>query len=184
MNRLLAILAVLFFSVPLFAEEVFQPSGATTICSEANGKTYSSEILHERLAKTPSWKENADYPPLPPGKAIRLANTIKDKLVKDSHGCKWCLATVSLEHLYQFAPWPLPDGSDLTDRWWWAVKYDAYPREGGIGGGIEYLIVVVLMDGTVIDPKVRNDPEKAAGKPTAKTVKEQRDEKSTPASDR
>jgi hypothetical protein len=149
MKSFLTISVVLLLTVSAFAQGV-------VVLSYGFGKKYSCEIPHDKLAKSPPWKQTADSPPLPAGKAIRLANAVKSRLVKDSHDFKWSLASATLEHIHSFGPWPLPDGSDLRDRWWWAIKYEAYPRKGGTSG-VPDLIVVVLMDGTVIEPKVSDE---------------------------
>ena len=97
--------------------------------------------------------EHSDSPPLAPGKAIRLANVLREKLVKDSTGYKWHLmsATVSGLDLH----WNVD--TDLREKCWWCVKYEAHVREGGETGGVDSLIIIVLMDGTVIVPKVSDD---------------------------
>ncbi len=121
-----------------------------TFCSYAFGKKYTSEFTYEQLAKSPSWNtDRADSPPFPVGKAVRLANVQKVRLVKDLKRYRWYLESVGLNHL----GW-LAEDSDLSEKWWWCVTYEAHQREGGSTGPPEQLLVIVLMDGTVIVPKV------------------------------
>ena len=126
--------------------------------SFAFDKMYESEITPEMLAKSPSWDAKTDNPPLPAGKAIRLANALKNKLVKDSKDFKWYLASVTLENSNRWS------GSDAGTKWWWSINYEASQREGGdtappkLGplnmGFINHFDIIVLMDGTVVEPKI------------------------------
>ncbi len=146
MKCIVAFTLLLSVVAPSFGKD----GSAYTFCSYAFGKRYTSEFAYEQLAKSPSWNMGrADSPPLPVGKAIRLANVQKERLVKDSKRYKWYLEVVSLNHL----GW-LAENSDLSEKWWWSVTYEAHQREGGSTGPPEQLIVIVLMDGTVIVPKV------------------------------
>ncbi len=114
--------------------------------SYASEKMYMFEITPETLAKSPSWDRNTDNPPLPARKAIRAANVLKNKLVKDSKDYKWYLVSATLEQ----------DWSESSDpgKWWWSINYEAHVRAGGETGGINRLDIIVLMDGTVVEPKI------------------------------
>ncbi len=123
--------------------------------SYAFGKKYACRISRDRLLKSPSWvMEQSDNPPFPAGKAIRLANAAKDKLVKDSDDFKWYLMFATLECLY---PPNFSEDPDVRDKWWWEVTYEAHSRTGGEGGGVNDLVILVLMDGLVITPEVSED---------------------------
>ena len=54
---------------------------------------------------------------LPAGKAIWLANVLKNKLVKDSKDFKWYLMKATLE-------WNWWDGSGSGKKWWWSIMYE------------------------------------------------------------
>lgn len=126
------------------------PSAFGVECtSYAFGKRYRFEITSEMLARSPSWNDEVDHPPVPPGKAIRLANTLKNKLVKDSKNFKWHLMSATLDNDW----W---SGAAPGRKWWWTIRYEAHVREGMSTGIPDHLVLVVLMDGTVIEPKVSN----------------------------
>jgi hypothetical protein len=138
MGRFLAAaIAVAFLATVVRAE--------LTICSYAFSKQYAVRVPDEALEKSPSWKDDAENPPLSAKKAIKLATEMKDSLVKDSKNYKWTLTSARLE----------PAGGG---KWYWLIYYEAqFP----IGTGIpDHLRLVVLMDGKVIKPEVRKYPEK------------------------
>lgn len=103
---------------------------------------FKIEITEEAIQKTPAWRDENDNPPISVRRAIRLADGLRDKLVKDTTEWRWRLETASL------VPWwpDLPSG-----RWFWEIRYHAY-NEGGYTGPSNDLNLVVLMDGSVIQP--------------------------------
>jgi hypothetical protein len=137
MKKILGILVLLMLASPTLA---------STFYSYAFGKRYCFEIAPEMLAKSPSWDGNADDTPLPAGKAVRLANSLKNRLVKDSKDFKWHLVSAELEHDFLNEP--------DSGKWWWAIRYEAHIRQGGESGIPNHLKIIVLMDGTVIEPKI------------------------------
>jgi hypothetical protein len=144
MNKLLVLLIL---PVSLLSS----PCPAQTYYSYAFGKQYAFKITTEMLAKSPSWPENSDNPPLPARKAIRLATALKDRLVKDSEAFKWHLVSAQLER-----NWGLKTD---TGKWWWLINFEAHVRVGGQSGRPINLRVVVLMDGTVIEPTICDEEE-------------------------
>jgi len=114
----------------------------TILCSYAFSKQYVVTISDEALAKSPEWKDEAENPPFAARKAIKLANEMKDSLVKDSEDFKWELRSASLE----------PAGGG---RWYWQIDYVASHRLGSTGIP-NHLRLVVLMDGKVIKPAVKD----------------------------
>jgi hypothetical protein len=147
MKTLLAIAVFLLLVPPGFGQNVVVPSYAF-------GKRYSSEIPNETLEKSPSWNMQSDSPPLAPGKAIRLANVLRAKLVKDSARFKWRCVSATLD--FSLA-WLCADDAVMRDKCWWQIRYEAHGPEGGEIGEIyqnHHLIIIVLMNGTVIEPKV------------------------------
>jgi hypothetical protein len=144
-----AVVAAGLSSEPLSSDkEVYEEN------SYAFDKRYASRIPTEKLVKSPSWNRQSDSPPFPPGRAIRLANGLKDKLVRDSKRYKWHLMSVTLDRLHPFV-WD--DEKKMGDKWWWSIRYEAHVREGGETGEPDHLVIIVLMDGTVIVPKVTDE---------------------------
>ena len=96
------------------------------------------------LRRAPPWKPEAENPPLSPRKAMRLADVKKRQLVKDRADFNWRLRSIEL----------VPgDG----DRWFWLVNYEEQPRlrpGTGASGPWSELRLIVLMDGTVVEPEV------------------------------
>jgi hypothetical protein len=135
MTRLLAgAVAVVFLTSAARAEIV--------LASYAFSKQYIVTISDEALEKSPTWKDDADNPPVSARKAIELANETKDALVKDSKQFKWRLGSASLR----------PAGKG---KWYWLVYYEAL-FQGVSTGFPHHLRLVVLMDGKVIKPEVRD----------------------------
>jgi hypothetical protein len=124
------------------------PSFGQSYSSYAFGKKYDFQITPEMLAKS-SWDGKTDSPPLPVGKAIRLANALKNKLVKDSKDFKWHLISATLNNNWL-------SGSDAGTKWWWSINYEAHVQMGMSTGIPDHLMVTVLMDGTVVEPKITN----------------------------
>jgi hypothetical protein len=129
----------------LFALAATGPAlgGDTDIASGAFGKVYWVTVTRAALEKAPVWKDDADNPPLPARKAMQLADRLKGKLVKDDRQFTWKRESVALE-----------EGAE--GRWYWLVTYRA--QFNGIQmGPAGNLRLAVLMDGTVIEPTVRNE---------------------------
>lgn len=140
-SRLLLALVccILFASAP-------RTTHAQTYSSYAFSKQYKVEITRENLNASPEWKENEENPPLSARKAIVIATKLKDKLVKDSVEFKWKLQRASLTPA-------------VNDKWYWLVHFDA-EFQGGSSGIPNHLRLVVLMDGTAVEPIVKNQHEK------------------------
>jgi hypothetical protein len=127
---------------------VVTPASGAGVRIEINsyglGKRYAVVVTQAALDKAPAWKAEADDPPLPARKAMKLAGATKDRLVQDTKDWVWRQASAALE--------------ESTDgRWYWLVSYEARPRDGLLSGVAPYLRLVVLMDGTVVKPKVSDD---------------------------
>ena len=136
MKHLMVIIIAVFIillSEPCYAQ--------ITRCSYAFSKQYCFTITANMLKVSPVWSEDADNPPLPARKAIRLATKLKNELVKDTEKFKWKLESCSLEQAE-------------TSKWYWFITY--FARYQGSSTGIpHHLQVIVLMDGTVIRPMVK-----------------------------
>ncbi len=136
MIRLLTIVCTIALSSP----HVFAQIG---FASYAFGKQYWVEVEYETLEKTPVWKDDAEDPPLSARKAISLATEMKNSLPKDSPGHEWVLESAALE-------------PTSNDRWIWLIAFRARHIDPHVlqqGPGV-HLRLMVLMDGTVIKPKI------------------------------
>lgn len=113
--------------------------------SSSPGKLHLVTITDEALKNTPSWKDDAENPPFPAGKAIKLANEMKDSLVQDTEDFRWELQTATLT----------PAGGG---KWYWVVEYE-FASKGriSISGRPYTLRLVVLMDGTIEKPVVKDE---------------------------
>jgi hypothetical protein len=133
--------AVLALVAAQFETDEILPSDqpATSISSRAFGKSYVSRITGAHFARSPKWEDDAENPPLSAKKARDLAEKMKDSLVKDSKKWKWHLPSLELCHMFA--------------RWFWVAKYHA-TFQGAYSGPPQTLYIVVMMDGTVIQPDV------------------------------
>lgn len=123
-------------------QETPELGGTTELATHALGKYYISTITETDLLQCPSWDQDAENPPISARKALYLATKMKDSLVKDEAGCKWPLLSVEL--------YPASLG-----RWVWVAKYRRTLWFGAVAP-FDELAIVVMMDGTVIKPKVSN----------------------------
>jgi hypothetical protein len=103
---------------------------------------YHVTVTPAALKRTPVWRADADGPPLSPLKAMILADARRRELVKDSANYKWGLERAALQ--------PALDG----DRWYYEITYHAQFQGGASTGHPPFLILLVLMDGTVPEPVV------------------------------
>jgi hypothetical protein len=141
MTRLIAAMVMIVFLAQT-------ARAGTEYWSYAVNKIYVVTVTRGALKKSPTWTPDAENSPLSAGRAIKLANEMKDSLVKDSNGYKWKLRDVSLS----------PDDYE-GGKWFWVISYEAsFHKEGFIvysSGTQPFLRLVVLMDGTVIKPTRR-----------------------------
>jgi hypothetical protein len=122
----------LIVAVHLRAEPVF----SLTLSSYAEGKRFDFEVTREQLLKTTAWKAEDDFPPLSPRKAEKLATIKFGKLIKNTKG--WERERISLQTIGD------------NERWFYVVEFSHH----GSDGPPPYFKIIVLMDGTVIEPKV------------------------------
>ena len=96
-----------------------------------------------RLRATPEWKKDQDNPPLSVRAAIRAANKQLLNLVK--HPKAWVMTSVEIEE------------DTYTTRWFYKLNYERQRDKNGnsvdIGGEQLPFMVIVLMDGTLVNPK-------------------------------
>lgn len=120
---------------------------AAKFSSQAFGIKYKVTVTPSALHRTPDW-DNAENPPISAKKAATLATAMKDSLVNESRDVNWELKSLGLVKVQQ--------------KWLWTVRFEAKNempladpiREASTWREIQYLMLVVLMDGTVIRPTV------------------------------
>ncbi len=115
---------------------------AQRITSHVFSTQYVIEIKDKDLMASPDWSANDENPPLSARKAISIATKLKGKLIKDTDDIKWTIGQASLV--------PAKDS-----KWYWLIYFDPVPQRP-FSGNIQSLRLVVLMDGTAIEPIVRN----------------------------
>jgi hypothetical protein len=109
-------------------------------CSCAFGKQFAIAVPERALQKAPKWEKGASNPPLAARKAIDIANQAKVRLIPDDSKDPLLFKRASL----------VP----LSGTWTWQVEYEAKDR----GTRPANLLLVVLMDGTLVEPIVSPDP--------------------------
>ena len=80
--------------VALIAAQEDRP--AIEVYDLAFGKVYHLSVTRATLAKTPAWKEDADNPPLPARKAVKLADGARAGLFQDTDEWEWHRESVEL----------------------------------------------------------------------------------------
>lgn len=107
-------------------------------CSFDSGKAFESVITAEMLEHTPAWNDSNPNPPLSVRKAMQLADELRGKLVHDTEEGEWARVAMELR-------------SATDDHWYWLARYEF---EMDMTGPPLDLIILVLMDGTVVTPRV------------------------------
>ena len=110
------------------------------------------------MKNSPTWEDDAENPPLSARRAVKLANELKNFLVKDSEIWEWKYESASLLQ------------GLVVGKWYWLIQYKAHLKSGGLGGGQPNLSLVVLMDGTVVKPHPP-EPAKTKSAPKKRTRK-------------
>ncbi|MEI7728378.1 MAG: hypothetical protein WCO56_02355 [Verrucomicrobiota bacterium] len=130
------IITILMFTAVLYAD-VFTSS---TMHSYALGKRFGFEVTGERVLKTPIWKADADSPPLAPRRADQLATAKFRKLISDTKG--WKRGSITLV-----------DAGDSL-HWYYVIHFVQMDEFSGVPPTLH---VIVLMDGTVVEPRIDED---------------------------
>jgi len=114
-----------------------------TIRSRAPEQACVTTITQKMLDDSPAWEAKDENPPLSARKAIEAANAVVVKLVEpDTKSWKR-----RLEGLF------LCEGD--PQKWYWRVQYLWDPPPGtAMDGQAPHMTIVVLMDGTVVQPSV------------------------------
>ena len=138
--RTIISIILLAFAVQVKAELVASYSLLSFI-AKPSGKSFTSTVTREQLLKAPVWRSQDDSPPLPPRTADQLATAKFHELLKDR--TNWRRDRISLE--------------DMGDgiHWIYVVEFDYHGSLLGLA--IPYRIMI-LMDGTVVEPKASDEP--------------------------
>ncbi len=110
--------------------------------SNTEDKIYAFEISEQHIARTPKWRADGAEPPLSPGKAVRLAESILPRLVASPRA--WRSGRVHLQRI---------NGSN---NWLYMVDLigPPYRNRGKFDSAAPEISVPVLLDGTVTLPRI------------------------------
>ncbi|HEV3344171.1 MAG TPA: hypothetical protein VG125_27595 [Pirellulales bacterium] len=121
------------------------------LTSQAFGKTYKSYMAHDAIRISPAWDEEAESPPVSPRKAIKLAEKMRKSVVKAPDGWKW--EVMNLHLLFE------EDQLSGEVHCAWHVMFQAIPIKQKSGPiPFHEVTLIVLMDGTVLEPTVEDAP--------------------------
>ena len=124
-------------------------SGATEVSTYASGKQFT--VALPKVAAGPRWEHGKKHPPLSAAEAIALAVEKSKGFVKDEGDLIWGIKDATL------MPWKPHEG-----YWSWSIRFEQRPDMsggGGYSGPLPTFVLMVLMDGTVIEPKVGPHPQ-------------------------
>jgi hypothetical protein len=134
-----------------FAYHRFAPKSYEGATQDIAGYTFTDYGLEDRfettitdeiLARAPAWPPADANPPVSARNALAIANRVRQTRLVDKNNWKWGLQSVSLLPL---------DGK--SNKWCWSILFSAFPEEGGMSGTPPEFTVIVLMDGTTIEPE-------------------------------
>lgn len=140
-------------AVALLALTQAQPFVAETddgfrITSHASGKLYQSDLTRDAIRKSPAWDQENESPPVSLKKAIRLAEKMRKSVVKPPDKRKWEVTNMHL----------IFEGKHCA--WYVTFHTKTIEPEAGLIDGFDEVTLFVLMDGTVIEPKVKGSDER------------------------
>ena len=116
--------------------------------SFANGTSFNYRVTVKRMQAVPSWKDDAEHPPLSARRAIQLASDFRRRMVIAQKDHEWKFESAKL----------LPVDVE-ANQWVWVIRFEEWPNDSrfdnglGAGGMMGEFEVVVLMDGTVVQPE-------------------------------
>jgi hypothetical protein len=139
-------------SRPVYPLSLLYGNGTAEENTYAFRSQYSTKVPPDAIARAPSWDRRNPNPPLPAVDAMVRAEQVRKRFIKerklapegnDDPG-EWSLISA------QLIPY---DANEST--WVWRVLYEYLMDQTGPPNEFA---VVVLMDGTVIEPEVREQP--------------------------
>ena len=107
------------------------------LATSIGGKPFEFVLSASRLAKTPSWPDNQENPPLSPRKALAAARKYLARLVADA--AKWQIEQLTLRSV------------GTPDKWIYVIEFSPPLPPGGLDGKSVTSKLVVLMDGTALE---------------------------------
>jgi hypothetical protein len=134
--RALIIILFLAFTIQARAGD----SETYSLASKAQGKVFTFKFTREQLLKTPVWKLQDDFPPLSPRKAEKAATAKFQKLIKNAKD--WNCDGIALENPFM----------DEGNRWIYLVVFSPPIALNFVES--DSIQIIVLMDGTVVEPIV------------------------------
>jgi hypothetical protein len=138
----LALRREMFPSPPYAIQQL--TNGYSTLYSRMLTEPYAVQIRDDDIASTPRWDRRYS-PPFPPQEAIRLADMARKRLIRDgivqedSNDKDWQVSAVEL------TPHDVNRG-----LWYWIVRFETLVERSGTPSELR---LVVLMDGTVVEPR-------------------------------
>ena len=104
---------------------------------------FMSRITRDQLARTPAWDPASEFPPLSPKKAEEVSRAMLEKVLG---GRRWTRPDFSLK------PFDVTtdDGGHRDIRWLYVLHFGLLKDMGDESGSFN---IVVLMDGTAVEPK-------------------------------
>ena len=107
-----------------------------SVASRVFGKRYLSNVSDDDVRNSPAWTEEANSPPVSPRKALKLAEKMRDSVVKLPDGWRW--ERMSLTLLFD------------EDHCVWHISYLPVPPDENLS--FQDITLVVLMNGIVVKP--------------------------------
>ena len=104
---------------------------------------FMSRITRDQLARTPAWDPASEFPPLSPKKAEEASRAMLEKILG---GRRWTRPDFSLKP-FDVTP---DDGGHREIRWLYVLHFGLLRDMGDESGSFN---VIVLMDGTALEPK-------------------------------
>jgi hypothetical protein len=146
--RILAFLALLALAFRLPAADSPAPmmDNVWSIGSELNTSEpvqFMSRVTREQLARTPAWDPASEFPPLSPRKAEESSRAVLGKILG---GRRWSQPDIYLKPFDVTAD----DGDHREIRWLYVLHFGLLSDTGDESGAFN---IIVLMDGTAMEPK-------------------------------
>jgi hypothetical protein len=104
---------------------------------------FMSRVTRDQLARTPAWDPTNEFPPLSPRKAEDSARAMLKKVLGER---RWIRPDITLKPFDVTAD----DGDHREIRWLYVLHFGLLSDPGGDSGAFN---IIVLMDGTAIEPK-------------------------------
>jgi hypothetical protein len=139
--RILTLIAFVFLAATSVAGELYE---RYSVSGKANGQSYEFAATKAELAKAPVWPVGTERPPLAPRRAEEIAR--KQLLQLLPGGLDWRLEGITVS----------PLGDDL--HWVYVVEFSPPLCPDVALFGADYMRLLVLLDGSVIKPKITPIP--------------------------